>query len=392
MESRLKIGWSANAAFVNSGYGMQTALFAGRLRDLGHEMVLFANYGLNGAGSVWNGIPVLPAAFDGTGCDILGAHVDSVKPDLVIILADAWPLNPQVLKALPCPVAAWMPVDCGRADGEPASAPRLGAADARMLHASGAVPVAMSRHGERALREAGFSPLYVPHAVDLQIFKPPADRDALRETWGVAGRFVIGINAANKDGLRKGYAEQLLAFMRFRKRHPEALLLIHALPQMPGCQLDLEALARRLGITEAVLFSDKYKYVAGLLSPRDMADWYGVLDLYSGCAYAEGFGVPLLEAQACGTPVVTTDASAMTELRGPGWLAPGQEYWNPVHEAWWRDPSVKAIERAYEKAFKLAASKRQAAREFALGYDADLVLLDHFKPALDSIMERKTAA
>lgn len=392
MESRLKIGWSANAAFVNSGYGRQTALFAERLRDLGHEMVLFANYGLTGAGSMWNGIPVLPAAFDGTGMDIIGAHVDSVKPDLVIILADAWPLNPQVLKALPCPVAVWMPVDCGRADGEPESALALGAADARMLAASGAVPVAMSRHGERALREAGLSPLYVPHAVDLQIFRPPADRDALREQWGVTGKFVIGINGANKDGIRKGYAEQLLAFSRFRKRHPEALLLIHALPQTPGCQLDIEALARRVGVADAVLFSDKYKYAAGLLSPADMASWYGVLDVYSGCSYAEGFGVPLIEAQACGTPVVTTDASAMSELKGPGWLAGGEPYWNPVHEAWWVKPSVRSIAGAYEKAFKLAASKRAAAREWALQYDADVVLLDYFKPALDAIMERGNAA
>jgi glycosyltransferase involved in cell wall biosynthesis len=362
------------------------------LRDLGHEVVIYANYGLTGAGSVWNGIPVLPAAFDGTGCDILGAHVQSTQPDLVIILADAWPLNPQVLKALPCPVAVWMPVDCGKAEGEPESALTLGAADARMLRASGAVPVAMSRHGEKALREAGFSPLYVPHAVDVQIFKPAADREALREQWGVTGRFVIGINGANKDGIRKGYAEQLLAFSRFRRRHPEALLLIHALPQQPGCQLDIEALARRVGIADAVLFSDKYKYAAGLLSPADMAGWYGVLDLYSGCAYAEGFGVPLIEAAACGTPVVTTDASAMTELRGPGWLVGGEPYWNPVHEAWWLKPSVKAIDRAYEKAHKLAASKRTAAREFALGYDADAILLDYFKPALGAIMERKAAA
>jgi len=379
----LKIGWGpSNAPWAASGYGTQTALFASRFRDLGHEVVIYANFGLTGAGSVWNGIPVLPAAFDGTGCDILGAHVQSTRPDLVVILADAWPLNPQVLAGLPCPAAVWMPVDSDV----------LGAADERMLRASGAVPVAMSRHGERQLKAAGFSPLYVPHGVDVQTFRPPADRDALREQWGVAGRFVVGINGANKDGIRKGYAEQFLAFSRFRARHPEALLLVHALPQMPGCQLDLEALARKTGIADAVLFSDRYKYVTGLLSPRDLADWYGVLDVLSACSYAEGFGIPIIEAQACGTPVVTTGASAMTELRGPGWLVAGEPYWNPVHEAWWTRPSVKAIERAYEKAFRAAGQKRQAAREFAMGYDADLVLVDHWKPSLDALMERAAAA
>jgi glycosyltransferase involved in cell wall biosynthesis len=379
----LKILWGpTNAPWVGSGYGQQTALFAARLRDLGCEVVLSANFGLTGAGSMWNGIPVLPSAFDGTGMDILGAHAQNVKPDLVIILADAWPLNPQVLASLPCPVAVWMPVDCDT----------LGAADDRMLRASGAVPVAMSRHGEKQLKAAGFSPLYVPHGADVQVFRPPADREALREHWNVAGRFVVGINGANKDGIRKGYAEQFLAFSRFRKRHPEALLLVHALPQMPGNQLDLEVLARRAGIADAVLFSDRYKYAAGLLSPRDLADWYGVLDVLSLCSYAEGFGIPLVEAQACGTPVVTTDASAMTELRGPGWLVAGEPYWNPVHEAWWTRPSVAGIARAYEKAHQHAASKRGAAREFALGYDADLVLVDHWKPALDAITALKAAA
>jgi glycosyltransferase involved in cell wall biosynthesis len=381
MEPRLRILWSSNSPWCGSGYGAQTALFTQRLRDLGHEVYVAANYGLSGAGSVWNGIPVLPAAFDGTGCDVLPAHVQSVKPDMVIILADAWPLNPATLKALPCPVAVWMPVDSDV----------LGAADERMLRASEVTPIAMSRHGEKALKTAGFSPIYIPHGVDAQVFKPPADRGALREKWGVAGKFVIGINGANKDGLRKAYAEQFLAFGRFRKAHPEALLLVHSFARQPG-SVDLTVLARRTGIDGAVLFTDEYKYAVGLISPAELAEWYGVLDVYSGPSYAEGFGVPLIEAPACGTPVVTTGASAMTELKGPGWAVTGEPFYNAVHEAWWLKPGVKAIERAYEKAFKLAASRRPAAREFALQYDADVVLLDYFKPALDAIMERAKAA
>lgn len=387
----MKIIWSANAPWCGSGYGIQTALFTSRLRDLGHEIYIAANYGLTGAGSVWNGIPVLPAAFDGTGCDVLPAHVQSLKPDLVIILADAWPLNPHILKSLPCPVGVWMPVDCGRADGEPAEAPRLGTADAQMLRESGVVPIAMSRYGERALRESGFSPLYIPHAADLTIFRPPSGRDTLRKQWGATDRFVIGINGANKDGIRKSYAEQFLAFARFRKAHPEALLLVHTFARQPG-SIDLHVLARRVGISDAVIFSEEYKYVEGMLSPADLAGWYGVLDVYSGPSYGEGFGVPLIEAQACGTPVVTTNASAMTELKGPGWTVGGEPFYNAKHDAWWLKPGVKAIAQAYEKAFKLAASKRQAAREFAMAYDADAVLLDYFKPALDAIMERQAAA
>jgi glycosyltransferase involved in cell wall biosynthesis len=342
--------------------------------------------------SQWQGITVLPSSgMDPWGNDILGAHARHARPDLVIVLADAWPLDPAVLRGLGCPVALWMPVDCDRADGEPPGAPMLGAADARVLKDSGAVPVAMSRHGEKALREAGFSPLYVPHAVDTSVFRPPAGREALREQWGVAGRLVIGINAANKDPVRKSYPEQLLAFARFRQRHPEALLLIHALPAIPGNQLDLTTLVRRLGIEDAVKFSDQYGYATGQITPAMLADWYGCLDLLSGCSHGEGFGIPLVEAQACGVPVVTTRWSAMAELAGPGWLAGGEPFWNPVHEAWWLKPSVAAIEEAYEEAFEQAAGRRAAARAFAMDYDADVVLLGHWKPALDEIMARGNA-
>jgi glycosyltransferase involved in cell wall biosynthesis len=377
---------------VPSGYGTQTALFASRFRDLGHEVIIFATYGCQATGSMWNGIPVLPSAFDGYGNDILGAHASAVKPDLVIILYDAWPMSAQVIKGIRhpapeagwsgCPVAMWMPVDVDR----------LGAADERMLRESGAQPVAMSRHGEKSLAAAGFSPLFAPHAADMSVLSPPADREALRRTWGVEGRFVIGINGANKDGTRKGYAEQFLAFSRFRARHPEALMLVHALPQVPGNQLDLEVLARRCGIADAVMFTDRYKYVTGLLSPANLAEWYGVLDVLSCCSYGEGFGIPIIEAAGCGTPAVVTDGSAMTELRGPGWTVAGEPFWNPVHEAWWTKPSVDGIVRAYEKALLHAGSKRAAAREFAMQYDADAVLLEHWKPALDVLKEAKAAA
>lgn len=389
----MKILWCANSPLDKSGYGTQTALFAPRMRDLGHDITLFANHGISGTSIRWEGMTVLPGAFDGYGNDILAGHAANVRPDLVIILADAWPLKPQVLKGLGCPVAIWMPVDCGRVPGDRDGAPAVGAADARMLRESGATPVAMSRYGEKMLRAAGFSPLYVPHGADLSVFRPAADRDALRETWGVTGRFVIGANAANKDAFRKGWPEQLLAFARFRMRHPEALLLAHTLPQMAGNQLDLIALARRLGLDAgAVMFTDQYRYVTGALTPANMADWYGVLDAYSGCAYGEGFGIPLLEAQACGVPVVTTAWSAMTELKGPGWTVGGEPVWNPVHEAWWLKPSVQQIVKAYEKAHKMASSKREAAREFAGGYDADRIVKGHWAPLLDQFAARAGVA
>ena len=52
------------------------------------------------------------------------------------------------------------------------------------------------------------------------------------------------------------------------------------------------------------------------------------------------------------------------------------------------NPSIGGIARAYEKAYRGAASRRQQAREFAMTYDADAVLLEHWKPALDVLAEK----
>lgn len=371
----MRILFHSNAPWAGTGYGQQTAIFASRLRDLGHEVTISAFYGLQGQGSQWGGITVLPGGMDGYGNDIVAAHAHTTRAELVVVLADAWPMNPEVIKGLPA--AMWMPVDCDR----------LGVADEKMLTDSGTVPVAMSRHGRDQLTAAGFKPLYIPHGVDPSVFQPPADRAGLRKSWGVDGRFVIGMNAANKDGVRKGYSEQFHAFARFRKDHPDALLLVHALPQMPNNQLNLVALAQRLGIFDHVKFSDQYAYVTGSIKPTSLAEWYGCLDVLSSCSYGEGFGIPIIEAQACGTPVIVTRGSAMTELAGPGWAVDGQPFWNPVHQADWQVPSIEGIHRAYDKAYRYAASKRAAAREFAMTYDADRVLLEHWKPALDFLAD-----
>jgi glycosyltransferase involved in cell wall biosynthesis len=376
---RIILHSNLDAPWTITGYGQQTALLAPRLRDAGHEVAISAFWGLAGASLTWNGIPVYPSGNDLYGNDVLAGHVRHFGADLVITLIDMWVLSPDLLSSLP--VACWMPVDTRP----------LGNANHTVLTAAPTVvPVAAEGgHGDR-LAEAGFRPCYVPHGIDTSLFTPPADRDACREALGVTGKFVIGINAANKDTFRKGYAEQFAAFARFHARHPDTALAVHALAATSGA-VDLRALADQLGILDAVFLAPQYEYMTGLITPTQMASWYGALDLYSGCSYGEGFGLPLAEAQSCGVPVVVTDASSMTELCGAGWKVGGEKLWYPLQQAWWVKPSIDAIARTYEKAYtdrKVLAAKAAKARDFALAYDADEVLAKHWLPVLDELAER----
>ena len=68
--------------------------------------------------------------------------------------------------------------------------------------------------------------------------------------------------------------------------------------------------ARELGIAEYVL-------TPGWIAEEDLPLVYAAADVFVYPSRYEGFGLPVLEAMACGTPVVTTDATSIPELAGP---------------------------------------------------------------------------
>jgi glycosyltransferase involved in cell wall biosynthesis len=121
-----------------------------------------------------------------------------------------------------------------------------------------------------------------------------------------------------------------------------------------------------------------------------MARLYSAFDVLLNPSYGEGFGIPIVEAQACGTPVIVSDWTSMPELVGAGWKVDGEPWYDPDEdrgEAFLLAPSVSEILDALENAYEARGDKdvRGAAREFAVGYDADLVTDKYWKPALETL-------
>jgi FkbM family methyltransferase len=168
---------------------------------------------------------------------------------------------------------------------------------------------------------------------------------------------------------------------------------VHSLLETPG-GVNLMKLVYDLGIADSVQFTDQYKQVTGLYGPADVAAVMGCADVLSNCSWGEGFGLTVLEAQACGTPVVVSDGSAGTELCGSGWLVDTQPYWHPYAESWWHAPIIESIGEAWEKAYTSAREPRmrEKARGFALGYDVDTVMTQYWKPALEMLEQYAGAA
>jgi glycosyltransferase involved in cell wall biosynthesis len=374
----------SNAPYTMSGYGNQCAAMARKFPDLGHKVGVVAYHGLQGTPLNWeNGTVVYPGSTEDTYTqDILPGYYQHFQADLLITLMDAWVLDPGRLAGMN--VAHWLPVDA--AASATGISPFLSAMDRRILEAGGGRPIAMSQFGHKVLTDAGFPALYVPHSVDTSVFRPLEDLEGLRERLGLTGKFVIGINAANQDPVRKGFPEQMAAFAQFHQKHPDSILGIHSRTQT-RMGVDLQRVAADLDIQGSVVFADQFLVASGLMGSADLAKWYGVLDVLSNASYGEGFGLPIVEAQACGTPVVTTAFSAMIELTGSGWCVACDPYWNRGHQAWWGRPAVAAIAAAYESAYEEAASMRDDAREFSLRYDADRVLTEFWKPALAELLD-----
>ena len=362
-----------------------TRLFVSRINAMKeHQVVaIAAPYSFGGGVLEYEGIPVLGAARDSSGNDTILQNHEYFTADLTITLADPFGLLKAASALDQINLAMLFPVDTFP----------LGEGDVTVLRESRALPIAISRFGYKVLRAEGADPLYVPHAVDTSVYCP-GDPGPYRETVPRIGpdTFVAGICAMNRDLQRKGFAEQLLAFAKFHARYPDTVLALHTTPvSNPG--LNLHKMAARLGITDAVAWPDSYSYDMNLITEEQLATWYQGLDVLSMCSYGEGFGLPLLEAQACGVPVITTDASATSELCGAGWLVSGTPFWTSGHGAWWTRPDTEDIAQAYETAFLLREAgnlPKAQAREFAMHYDADYVFSRYFIPALDDIGGRIT--
>lgn len=366
-----------------------------RLQNLlDYKMAITAYYGLEGGALPWapddktEPIMVYPRGFHEWGSDVATAHAKHFGAKVMISLMDIWVLQLDMLghDVHWCP---WFPVDC-----EPLP-PRIAKAAAR-AHKR----IVFSRFGERVVNEAGMDCYYVPHGVDLGMYYPlpEAERRKVRDDFSFGNdRFVIGIVAANKGNPgRKALTEQMLAFRIFKEEHPDAnpLLVMHTTPGQMGEHQgeNLVNFANAIGLVvgEDVMFPPLY-YMMNGFPQHHMRNLYNSFDVLSSVSKGEGFGIPILEAQACGTPVIVGDWTSMPELDFSGWKVTKDEaigWWYPL-EAWQYIPNPKAIADRYAQAYQASdmAERRRAAAEGASVYDADLVVDEYWKPVLDDIFE-----
>jgi glycosyltransferase involved in cell wall biosynthesis len=380
----MRINWFSNAPWGPSGYSNQTALFVPRIKDLGHEMSITAFWGLQGGRLDWHGVPVFSGGFDAHGQDIMGFYAKAWKADILLTLYDTWVMNLDGPHMEGIPFVPWFPVD-----HEPMP---QGVYD-RLKRAM--VAIAYSKSGVREAKDRGLDVEYVPHGVDTNLFKPKMREIARKQIGLPQDCFIASIVAMNK-GIppRKAWPQQLQAFSEFHKKHPDSKLYLHTLmtPEVGG--YNLWDLVKMLGLEDAVVVPEQFQYIAGY-PPEFIADVYNASDVLMSATMGEGFGIPIIEAQACGTPVIAGGWTAMEELVFAGWKIDRYKEAIPYITqlaASQYVPSVDAIvdrlEQAYDMSNDDRMKLRETAREGALQYDADLITEKYWVPTLKVIEDR----
>jgi glycosyltransferase involved in cell wall biosynthesis len=139
----------------------------------------------------------------------------------------------------------------------------------------------------------------IPTGIDLERFRT-GDARAARIAAGLEPEaFVIGIVATLRSW--KGHRYLLEAFARCDLRESR-LVVVGDGPQREA----LETLSRELGIAERVTFAG---------NREDVAPWLRAFDLFCLPSYAnEGVPQALMQAMACGLPVVTTPVGSIAEI------------------------------------------------------------------------------
>lgn len=380
MQDSLCIGWVSNAPWATTGYGQQTAQVTSRIKEMGNNVAIFNNYGLEGSNTDWNGIPVYQRGADLYSNDVVPAHMfnwterNPKQNHILITLYDTWVFKGP--RWADWNVASWVPIDH-------LPAPPLVAKWCRQPFVT---PIAMSQYGKEMLENVGIESLYIPHAIE-STFKPMKRHKGItgRNYIGVAeDKFVVGMNAANKgiSPNRKAFGENILAFSMFAQMHDDVVLYLHTDASGSLGGIKLQQLILSCGIKEhQYAFVDQYVLRNGI-SQETLATIYTAMDVLLATSYGEGFGIPTIEAQACGTPVIVSEFAASTELMGDGWLVEGQPLWDAPQSSWFNTPRVPGIVDALEQAYQRGRGRSEKAVEFASGYNADSVFNKYWKPAL----------
>lgn len=165
-------------------------------------------------------------------------------------------------------------------------------------------PSHWSAEGFRRLGFADARIAVIPHGIDPALFRPrPEKREVVRKELGLSG-FVFMSAGAMTDN--KGMDVLMKAFAAVAERRGDVRLLLKGADRFYASQQFVQQALGSLPRSQVSLIVERLFYGGESLSMEQMSALYQAADTYVSPYRAEGFNLPVLEAAACGVPVICT--------------------------------------------------------------------------------------
>ena len=314
MKKKLNIGILSDSPMLTTGYSDQAKILANTLVERGHEVFYF--------GHTYLGQPLVPPVTleDGRQLkfniigqgreqyfkDLISVYIKQYKIDVFIILLDTFMLYPWLLQIdfSPAKTMFWFPSDGG--GGLPLNCEQI----LKKID----VPVAMAKYGQEQCKILYNmnNVLYIPHCIDIKNYHKISDEEKteLRKKWNLENKFVIGVVARNQG--RKMLDRTIKIMANYAKLNPDAVLLLHCDADDQAQVFPIKSLIKKFGLENRVLFTGTKAFRG--FNYREMYKIYNLMDVFLLTTSGEGFGIPLLEAEACEVPVLATDYTTTKQL------------------------------------------------------------------------------
>jgi glycosyltransferase involved in cell wall biosynthesis len=208
-----------------------------------------------------------------------------------------------------------------------------------------------SNFGMEVLKSYNYNPVFINHCVDKNVFYKKYSKEETRKEFNIPqDSFVCLINAKNNCPMdRKAFIEQINAFNAFSE-NKNTLLLLKTNP------------TECLNLTN--LLTKKTKILNKCFSIDTVVKFYCMSDVLLSASKSEGFGIPIVEAQFCGLPVITSNCTAMPENTYNGICTEPSDVSLKVNGLnSWSDPSVDNIKSAIEKIYSGEYTPREFDKE-----------------------------
>ncbi len=268
-----------------------------------------------------------------------------------------------------------------------------------------------SKYGKKVLEQQSGGKIKVwgvpSPGADLDVFKP-MDKEKIRDKYCIKPELKI-IGTVMRNQARKQYPSLIQAFRYYHDHYPKDFknTVLHIHTSIPDVGWDIEESLIRTGMLRHVIFTYKcdacdHVFVSWFMSKKEnkfmgrcekcgemkahtpntqsfldrkqLAEIYNLFDVYVQFSISEGFGMPIVEAKACGVPIMCTDNTAMSEQarNGGGFPIPtvkdGEEFstfteclgtTNGQGMREWDLPSRVGLAKMWSKFFNLEKEDRE---------------------------------